>query len=203
MFVRSDYRNPQGRTLAAFVTPDPGDGEKHPAIVWLTGGDSNSLDDFWTEGPPANDQSASAYRKGGSGVLEIPVSAALLPFLSNTERLLGLPFMRSFFRALYWESRATGKPVVSVFHAEDFNGRRPSDRLGWPSWRHFLPTRTYGLEVRYFLFEWNWQNVCRDMTGLVRFMQGFAGVELLTVRQYLDRLRATSADPVIERPVAP
>ena len=57
--------------------------------------------------------------------------------------------------------------------------------------------------MRYFLFEWNWQNVCRDMTGLVRFMQGFAGVELLTVRQYLDRLRATSADPVIERPVAP
>jgi pimeloyl-ACP methyl ester carboxylesterase len=65
LFVRSDYRNPQGRMLAAYVTPDPRDGEKHPAIVWLTGGDSNSLDDFWTEGAPANDQSASAYRKAG------------------------------------------------------------------------------------------------------------------------------------------
>jgi alpha/beta superfamily hydrolase len=65
LFVRSDYRNPQNRTLAAFVTPDPGDGQKHAAIVWLTGGDSNSLDDFWTEGAPANDQSASAYRKAG------------------------------------------------------------------------------------------------------------------------------------------
>jgi len=65
LFVRSDYRNPQNRSLAAYVTPDPGDGEKHPAIIWLTGGDSNTLDDFWTEGAPDNDQSASAYRKAG------------------------------------------------------------------------------------------------------------------------------------------
>jgi alpha/beta superfamily hydrolase len=65
LFVRSDYRNPQDRTLAAYVTPDPGDGEKHAAIVWLTGGDSNTLDDFWTEGDASNDQSASAYRKAG------------------------------------------------------------------------------------------------------------------------------------------
>jgi len=65
LFVRSDYRNAQDRMLAAFVTPDPGDGQKHPAIVWLTGGDSNSLDDFWSEGPLINDQSASAYRKAG------------------------------------------------------------------------------------------------------------------------------------------
>jgi pimeloyl-ACP methyl ester carboxylesterase len=65
LFVRSDYRNPQNRMLAAYVTPDPKDGEKHAAIVWLTGGDSNSLDDFWTEGSASNDQSASAYRKAG------------------------------------------------------------------------------------------------------------------------------------------
>jgi len=65
LFIRSDYRNSQDRMLAAYVTPDPKDGEKHPAIVWLTGGDSNSLDDFWTEGPLTNDQSASAYRKAG------------------------------------------------------------------------------------------------------------------------------------------
>jgi pimeloyl-ACP methyl ester carboxylesterase len=65
LFVRSDYKGGEGRELVAFVTPDPRDGAKHPAIVWLTGGDSNSLDDFWTEGEPANDQSASAFRKAG------------------------------------------------------------------------------------------------------------------------------------------
>lgn len=65
LFVRSDYRNPQNQTLAGFISPDPGDGRRHPAIIWLTGGDSNSLDDFWTPGPDANDQSARAFREAG------------------------------------------------------------------------------------------------------------------------------------------
>jgi pimeloyl-ACP methyl ester carboxylesterase len=63
LFVRHDYDTQRG--LAAFVTPDPGDGEKHPAILWITGGDCNSLSDFWEEGPAENDQSASAWRKAG------------------------------------------------------------------------------------------------------------------------------------------
>lgn len=50
-------------SLAGFVTPNPKDGKRHPVIIWLTGGDSNTLDDFWTEGTPNNDQSASAFRK--------------------------------------------------------------------------------------------------------------------------------------------
>jgi pimeloyl-ACP methyl ester carboxylesterase len=65
LFVRSDYRNPQNTMLAGFVSPDPRDGKRHPAIVWLTGGDSNSLSDFWTKGPVHNDQSASAFREAG------------------------------------------------------------------------------------------------------------------------------------------
>ena len=65
LFVRADYVNADGRTLAAFVTPDPRDGLRHAALVWITGGDSNSLDDFWTPGIPDGDQSASAYRKAG------------------------------------------------------------------------------------------------------------------------------------------
>jgi acetyl esterase/lipase len=52
--------------LAAYLTPDPKDGKKRPAIVWITGGDCNSIDEgCWQEGPPANDQSANAFRKAG------------------------------------------------------------------------------------------------------------------------------------------
>jgi hypothetical protein len=65
LFVRADYVGAEGRTLAAFVTPDPRDGQRHAALVWITGGDSNSLDDFWTPGTPDNDQSASAFRQAG------------------------------------------------------------------------------------------------------------------------------------------
>ncbi|MFN7142923.1 MAG: alpha/beta hydrolase family protein [Myxococcota bacterium] len=65
LFVRTDYTSPQGLVLPAFVSPDPGEGRRHPAIVWLTGGDTNSLDDFWTPGPEANDQSVHAFRQAG------------------------------------------------------------------------------------------------------------------------------------------
>jgi hypothetical protein len=59
------YTSPAG-SLAAYLSPDPNDGKKHPAIIWITGGDCNSIDEgCWQEGPPSNDQSASAYRRAG------------------------------------------------------------------------------------------------------------------------------------------
>lgn len=65
LFERIDYKSTGNLTLPAFVTPDPKDGRKHPAILWLTGGDTNSLDDFWSPGPESNDQSARAFREAG------------------------------------------------------------------------------------------------------------------------------------------
>jgi len=58
------FNAPVGK-LPAYVTPDPGDGKKHPAIVWITGGDSNSVSEMWSPAPRTNDQSAAAYRKAG------------------------------------------------------------------------------------------------------------------------------------------
>jgi dienelactone hydrolase len=64
VFTTVRYRSPAGE-LAAFLTPDPADGKKHPAIIWLTGGDSNTLGEVWREGSRDNEQTASAYRKAG------------------------------------------------------------------------------------------------------------------------------------------
>lgn len=58
------YKSPAG-DMAAYLTPDPKDGKKHPAIVWITGGDCNTIGDVWSDGPATNDQTASAYRKAG------------------------------------------------------------------------------------------------------------------------------------------
>jgi hypothetical protein len=50
--------------MAAYISPSPKDGKRHPAIIWLAGGFDHSIDDtFWTAFPPANDQSGSAFRK--------------------------------------------------------------------------------------------------------------------------------------------
>lgn len=51
--------------LGAYLTPDPKDGKKHPAIVWITGGFSNALGEMWGPQSRANDQTASAYRDAG------------------------------------------------------------------------------------------------------------------------------------------
>ncbi len=53
----------------AYVTPDPKDGKRHPAIVWITGGDCNSIGDAWTPADRDNDQSAGAYRTAGVAMM--------------------------------------------------------------------------------------------------------------------------------------
>lgn len=58
------YKSPVGQ-LAAYLSPDPGDKKKHPAIVWITGGDCNSIGDVWSPRPASNDQTASIYRRAG------------------------------------------------------------------------------------------------------------------------------------------
>lgn len=58
------YAGPLG-DMTAYVTPDPKDGARHPAIIWITGGDSASIGDVWSPAPASNDQSARAFRAAG------------------------------------------------------------------------------------------------------------------------------------------
>jgi dipeptidyl aminopeptidase/acylaminoacyl peptidase len=52
--------------LHAYLSPDPKDGKKHPAIIWITGGDCNTIDGgCWKPQRPQNDQSARAFREAG------------------------------------------------------------------------------------------------------------------------------------------
>ncbi len=65
LFQLIKYDAPPGK-LSAYLTPDPNDGKKHPAIIWITGGDCNSIDDgCWKAAPANNDQTAGQYRKAG------------------------------------------------------------------------------------------------------------------------------------------
>lgn len=64
VFQLVKYDTPIGK-MSAYVTPNPSDGKKHPAIIWITGGDCNSIDRVWEPASPENDQTAAAYRKAG------------------------------------------------------------------------------------------------------------------------------------------
>ena len=64
VFRTVTYPAPSGE-LAAYVSPDPGDGKQHPVIIWIHGGDSSSIGDEWSPRTRDNDQSAAAYRNAG------------------------------------------------------------------------------------------------------------------------------------------
>lgn len=63
-FLKVRYPSDIGE-LTAYTTVPPKDGKRHPAIVWITGGDSNRIDEVWIPGPRDNEQTARAYRDAG------------------------------------------------------------------------------------------------------------------------------------------
>lgn len=64
VFRKVTYPAPSG-SLGAYLSPDPADGGKHPAIIWLTGGDCNSVGNVWRRGADDDEETASAYREAG------------------------------------------------------------------------------------------------------------------------------------------
>lgn len=49
LFVPLHFRAANNPATPAFVTPDRGDGRKHPAIVWLAGADGSALIECWVK----------------------------------------------------------------------------------------------------------------------------------------------------------
>lgn len=65
VFDLVDYPTKIG-DMAAYVSSDPGDGQKHPMIVWVVGGWGNGIDEFpWSYPSWDNDQTASAFWQAG------------------------------------------------------------------------------------------------------------------------------------------
>lgn len=61
---RVHYEAPLGKNVA-YRTPDPGDGQKHPVVVWAKGGGGALGPWLWDPAEPQNDQSARAFREAG------------------------------------------------------------------------------------------------------------------------------------------
>jgi acetyl esterase/lipase len=64
LFRTVRYDSPAGK-MTAYLTTAPKDKKKRPAIVWITGGDCNSIGDVWSKAPRNNDQTARAFREAG------------------------------------------------------------------------------------------------------------------------------------------
>jgi dienelactone hydrolase len=64
VFKTVHYPSPAGQ-LAAYLSPDPGDGKRHPALVWAHGGFGGIGEFCWAAAPASNDQSVNAFREAG------------------------------------------------------------------------------------------------------------------------------------------
>lgn len=75
----------------------------------------------WLSAPrkPYMTSDSSLFKKGEKGVVEIPVSASILPYLSTTMRIF--PTLTKFQRSiLATETSMTGKPIVFITHPNEF-----------------------------------------------------------------------------------
>lgn len=123
-FELISYQSPAGQ-LVAYVTRNPGDAKKHPAIVWITGGDCNSIGDVWSPSERSNDQSASAFRKAGI-VMMFPSQRGgndnpgqregfygeVDDILAATDHLAGLPYVDP--AQIYLGGHSTGGTMVML-----------------------------------------------------------------------------------------
>jgi len=60
------YYQSEVGNLAAFVSSDPGDGQRHPLIIWIVGGWGYGISDLpWSYPEWDNDQTGSAFKSAG------------------------------------------------------------------------------------------------------------------------------------------
>ncbi|HWN70180.1 MAG TPA: prolyl oligopeptidase family serine peptidase [Haliangium sp.] len=142
--VRTKYRAPLGE-MWAYVTPDPGDGKRHPAMVWVHGGLDFSIGDLVFEhGPRDNDQSARGFVDAGLIVMfpsfrgnhDNPGSYEMLhgevdDYLAAVEHVRGLPYVDP--ERVYLGGHSTGGTLV-LLAAELSDRYRAAFALGPVGW---------------------------------------------------------------------
>ena len=146
---------------------------------------SNLINVDWIFAPrlPYRPSRRSAFRTGDQDIWVVPLSAAILPFISSTLYLLKTRVMKSLFRALYMEARRTGKPIVYLIHPFEF---APSTLRYKPeNLSFFQEIRTHGFLVRERFFEKSHHERFRMNQELLGYMKSFPDVQFKTVRGFV------------------
>ncbi len=74
----------------------------------------------WLTAPrkPYNISYDSPMRRGSSGILEIPISAAIFPFIGTTMRI-SPTVTKGLQKYMFYEAEKTEKPIVFLFHPNE------------------------------------------------------------------------------------
>ncbi len=147
---------------------------------------SNLINPGWLVAPrrPYHPDPANAFRRGSLPIWEVPISAAIVPFISSSLKVLGLRLMKALFWLLYIESRVTGKPVVYLAHPTEFitlNRRRTKLTLA-----DFSPSRvrTHGFLARNLVFWLVGQPLYEATRSLLAYIAALPDVTFMTCNEY-------------------
>lgn len=132
------------------------------------------------------------WRKGSTRLWEIPLSCALVPFMSNTMLICGLTFMKAFFSALYREALVFGGPIVFMSHPEELCPDREAVKRNPLGWRDLVPSR-YGFGFRHALMERDPVKIAKHSLALLDYLRSFQRVRFLTVSEYVRQLNGAPA----------
>jgi len=86
---------------------------------------------------PYKTSSNSLFRKGDNGIIEIPLSASLMPYLSTTMRIF--PSLTSLQRKfLAYEASKVQKPIVFITHPNEFIDESNEKRMVHKRSKNFI-----------------------------------------------------------------
>jgi hypothetical protein len=144
----------------------------------------------WLYAPrkPYHPDFGNPFKRGKSCLWEIPQSAFIFPFISNTGIAFGGTFMKLFFNLLYLESKCQSNPIVYMFHIEDIFYRESKFRYKF-KWRHLFPSRKDGFMFRYLFFNSkdSKKTIAQNINLLLR-MKNSQGAKFVTVKDMLQML---------------
>ncbi|MCU0371862.1 MAG: polysaccharide deacetylase family protein [Ignavibacteria bacterium] len=140
----------------------------------------------WLTAPrlPYRPDMHNPYKKGTMPLWVIPLSSALFPFISGTMYILGINFMKTFFRVLLSESIRTSKPIVYMFHSYEFaeyKGNLMTDNKKSKVRKDSLPIH----QKLYIKDKFKRYNINYEF---IKYMLSFDFVKPLTGSQFLDYL---------------
>jgi hypothetical protein len=140
----------------------------------------------WLAAPrmPYRPEIHNPYKKGKMPLWVIPLSSALLPFISGTMYLLGLNLMKAFYRVLLNESKKTSKPIVYMFHSYEF---AEDNGISVPEDKEFNDKRAV-TPIHQKFYTKNKLERYNMNHELIRYMLSFDFVKPLTGSQFLDYL---------------
>ena len=161
------------------------DSSVNPQRLGILSSDVTNVGWIYAPRKPYRPSFNNPFTTGKASLWEIPQAAFIFPFMANTGIAFGEKFMKLFFRTLYIESNLTRNAIVYMFHPEDIYPDRDTRHYKF-KWRHLLPSRRMGFEVRQVLFHnKDPKKISQQNVGLLKMMKNTKNIRFITFKEAL------------------